>query len=72
MVVLDYPQRTLIIKATVGLLIFGFLVYLLWRALHKGSLSYKYTELNEQYNQETGVTNALHHSYSSCEHIIVC
>uniref|UniRef100_A0A7N6AJR1 SEFIR domain-containing protein n=1 Tax=Anabas testudineus TaxID=64144 RepID=A0A7N6AJR1_ANATE len=44
-----YPQRTLIIKATVGLLIFGFLVYLLWRALHKARVNTSLSADKEQF-----------------------
>ncbi|XP_026167263.1 interleukin-17 receptor A isoform X1 [Mastacembelus armatus] len=41
-----YPPRTLIIKATVGLLVVnGCLAYLLWRTACKGLLSYKRTVL---------------------------
>ncbi|KAK2842502.1 hypothetical protein Q5P01_012702 [Channa striata] len=44
-----YPPRTLIIKATAGLLIVNvFLVYLLWRAIHKGPVKASSSAANEQ------------------------
>lgn len=57
----DYPPRTLIIKATVGLLVIGScLTYFLWRASHKGLPShfveYK-TQLALMINQQTSLSS---------------